>query len=142
MFVSKRRVRFNEMEYAVPLADATEVLAEVHRAINNSGEEVLFPIEVRCTGADNVPLSTAKGRESCYIAVHRYFKQDHWAYFRRIEPILKAAGGRPHWGKRHSLTHEDLLERHEDLARASEFRKQIDPQGLFRNAMVDRIFGL
>lgn len=142
VFVSKRRVRFNEMEYAVPLADATEVLAEVHRAINNSGEEVLFPIEVRCTSADNVPLSTAKGRESCYIAVHRYFKQDHWAYFRRVEPILKAAGGRPHWGKLHSLTHEDLLERHEDLARAGEFRKQIDPQGVFRNAMVDRIFGL
>lgn len=142
VFVSSRRVRFNEMEYAVPLADAPAILDEVHQATNNSGEDVLFPIEVRCTGADDVPLSTAKGRDSCYIALHRYHPQDQWAYFRRVEPILKAAGGRPHWGKLHSLTHEELLERHEDLARVGELRAQLDPQGVFRNAMVDRIFGI
>ncbi|MBC2680894.1 FAD-binding protein [Corynebacterium sp. 4HC-13] len=142
VFVTPRRVKFNEMEYSVPLADATEVLKDVHRTINRMDEQVLFPIEVRATGADDVPLSTAKGRESCYIALHRYHKQDQWAYFRRIEPIFKAAGGRPHWGKMHSLNHEDLLERHEDLARAAELRGKIDPLGVFRNAMVDRIFGL
>lgn len=142
VFVTSRLVKFNEMEYSVPLADATEVLSEVHKTINAMDEQVLFPIEVRATGADEVPLSTAKGRESCYIALHRYHTQDQWAYFRRIEPIFKAAAGRPHWGKMHSLNHEDLLERHEDLARATELRAKVDPQGVFRNAMVDRIFGL
>lgn len=142
VFVTSRRVKFNEMEYAVPLADASEVLAEVHKTINTMDEKVLFPIEVRATGADDVPLSTAKGRESCYIALHRYRTQDQWAYFRHIEPIFKAAAGRPHWGKMHSLNHEDLLERHEDLARATELRAQVDPQGIFRNAMIDRIFGV
>lgn len=142
VFVTPRRVKFNEMEYAVPLADASEVLAEVHKAINTMDESVLFPIEVRATSADDVPLSTAKGRESCYIAIHRYHTQDQWAYFRRVEPIFKAAAGRPHWGKMHSLTHEDLLERHEDLAAATDLRAKVDPQGVFRNAMVDRIFGL
>ncbi|MDN6353369.1 MAG: dehydrogenase, partial [Corynebacterium sp.] len=63
VFVSPRRVRFNEMEYAVPLDDAPEVLAEVHRAIDGSGLSVGFPIEVRCAAADDVPLSTAKDRE-------------------------------------------------------------------------------
>lgn len=142
VFVTSRRVRFNECEYSVPLEDATEVLKEVHHAIDTCGQQVLFPIEVRVTGADDVPLSTAKGRESCYIALHRYHKHDHWAYFRRIEPILKAAGGRPHWGKLHSLTHEELAERHEDLAAACQLHAQVDPHGMFRNAAVDRIFGL
>lgn len=143
VFVSSRRVRFNEMEYSVPLSDATEVLKEVQHTMNTCGEQVLFPIEVRATAADEVPLSTAKGRESCYIAIHRYNKDSHQALFRHIEPIFKAVnGGRPHWGKLHTLTHEDLLERHEDLARACKVRAQVDPQGMFRNAMVDRVFGL
>lgn len=142
VFVSSRRVRFNEMEYAVPLADAPEVIKDVMHAMNTCGERVLFPIEVRGTAGDDVPLSTAKGRESCYIAVHRFHKDDHRALFRHIEPILKTAGGRPHWGKIHTLTHEDLLERHEDLAAACELRAEVDPAGMFRNSMVDRVFGL
>lgn len=142
VFVSSRRVRFNEMEYAIPLTDATEVLREIRQAINSCGEQVLFPIEVRATAADDVPLSTAKGRETCYIAVHRFHKDDHRALFRAVEPILKAAGGRPHWGKLHTLTHEELAERHEDLERAMELRTKVDPKGTFRNAMTDRIFGL
>lgn len=142
VFVSSRRVRFNEMEYAVPLADAPEVIKDVMHAMNTCGERVLFPIEVRGTAGDDVPLSTAKGRESCYIAVHRFHKDDHRALFRHVEPILKAAGGRPHWGKIHTLTHEDLLERHEDLAAACELRAEVDPAGMFRNSMVDRVFGL
>ena len=143
VFVSARRVRFNEMEYSVPLADAREILRDVQHTMNTCGEQVLFPIEVRATAADDVPLSTAKGRESCYIAIHRYNKDSHQALFRHIEPIFKAAsGGRPHWGKLHTLTHEDLLERHEDLARACGIRAKVDPQGMMRNAMIDRVFGL
>lgn len=143
VFVSARRVRFNEMEYSVPLADAREILRDVQHTMNTCGEQVLFPIEVRATAADDVPLSTAKGRESCYIAIHRYNKDSHQALFRHIEPIFKAAsGGRPHWGKLHTLTHEDLLERHEDLARACEIRAKVDPQGMMRNAMIDCVFGL
>lgn len=142
VFVSARRVRFNEMEYAVPLDGASRVLRQIHDTLNASQQRVLFPIEVRGTSGDEVPLSTAKGRESCYIAIHRYYKDDHRALFRELEPILKAAGGRPHWGKIHTLTHADLLERHEDLPRAVELRQRVDPDGVFRNAMVDRIFGL
>ncbi|MBF4553785.1 D-arabinono-1,4-lactone oxidase [Corynebacterium suicordis] len=142
VFVSQRRVRFNEMEYSVPLADATEVLKEVQHTINTCGEQVLFPIEVRATSADDVPLSTAKGRESCYIAVHRHHPQDQWAYFRHLEPIFKEAEGRPHWGKLHTLGHEDLLERHEDFAAVTRLRAKVDPEGVFVNPLLERMFGL
>lgn len=142
VFVTSRRVRFNEMEYAVPLDSATEVLEEITKVINNSDQRVLFPVEVRATAADDVPLSTAKGRQSCYIAIHRYHKDDHRALFRELEPIFTSAGGRPHWGKIHTLTHEELLDRHEDLAEFCHLRETVDPHGMFRNSMVDRVCGL
>lgn len=142
VFVSSRRVRFNEMEYAVPLSDAPEVLREVQQVMNASGEQVLFPVEVRSTAADDVALSSAKGRESCYIAVHRFHRDDHEALFRLVEPIFMAAGGRPHWGKLHNLGYAELVERHEDLEEFAAFRAQVDPSGIFRNAMVDRILAL
>lgn len=142
VFVSTRRVRFNEMEYSVPLTDATEVLSEVRAALNRSDQHVLFPIEVRATAADSVPMSTAKGRESCYIAVHRFHRDDHVALFRQIEPILFAADGRPHWGKIHTLGFAELSERHEDLAAAAALRAEVDPDGMFVNDMVRRIFGI
>lgn len=142
VFVSKRRVRFNEMEYSVPLADATEVLGEVHRVIDACGVPVGFPVEVRATAADDVPLSTAKGRESCYIAVHRYHRDDFREFFRHVEPVLVAAGGRPHWGKHHTLGFAELSAVHEDLAAVADLRALIDPDGMFRNPYVDRVFGL
>jgi FAD-linked oxidoreductase len=142
VFVSPRRVRFNEMEYAVPLDDADDVLAEVHRVIDSSGLPVSFPIEVRCAAADDVPLSTAKGRESCYIAVHRYRRDDYRELFAVVEPVLVAAAGRPHWGKLHTLDHSGLAAVHPDLEAVGSLRAEVDPQGMFRNPMVDRIFGL
>ena len=142
VFVSPRRVRFNEMEYAVPLDDAPEVLAEVHRAIDGSGLSVGFPIEVRCAAADDVPLSTAKDRESCYLAVHRYHRDNYRELFAVVEPVLVAAAGRPHWGKLHTLDHDGLAAVHPDLDAVGAVRAEVDPDGMFRNPMVDRIFGL
>ncbi|MEY8566727.1 D-arabinono-1,4-lactone oxidase [Corynebacterium sp.] len=142
VFVSPRRVRFNEMEYAVPLADASEVLSEVHRVIGASRLPVGFPIEVRCTAADAVPLSTAYGRESCYVAVHRYHRDDYRELFAVVEPVLVAAGGRPHWGKLHTLDHASLASVHPHLGDVADLRARVDPDGVFRNTMVDRVFGL
>ena len=44
-------------------------------------------------------MSTATGRATGYIAVHRYFREDPTEYFAAVEDIMKAHGGRPHWGK-------------------------------------------
>jgi FAD/FMN-containing dehydrogenase len=118
------------------------VLAEVHRVIDTCGIPVGFPIEVRATAADDVPLSTAKGRESCYIAAHRYHRDDYREFFRVIEPILVAAGGRPHWGKHHTLGFAELSTVHDDLDTVADLRVQVDPDGVFRNRYVDRVFGL
>ncbi|WP_366128265.1 D-arabinono-1,4-lactone oxidase [uncultured Tessaracoccus sp.] len=58
VFASPRRVRFFEMEYAVPLPDSPAVVREIRELIDRRGWRISFPIEYRSAAAD-VPLSTA-----------------------------------------------------------------------------------
>src|SRR5699024_1688124 len=74
VFASARRVRFREMEYAIPVDALTTVLAEIDAWIHRSGTRVGFPVEVRFAAADDVWLSTAHGRDSAYVAVHQYHR--------------------------------------------------------------------
>src|SRR5699024_4473559 len=66
VFASPRRVRFREMEYAVPIEAAGQVLGDIRDMIDRSGVVTPFPMEVRFAAADDVWLSTAHGREVCY----------------------------------------------------------------------------
>lgn len=141
VFVSPRRVRFAEMEYAVALDDAPEVLAEIRRVIDAAGAHVSFPLEVRAAAADDVALSTAYGRQSCYIAVHRYHREDHRDYFALVEPVLAAAGGRPHWGKLHTLGAAGLRERYPLFDEVARLRARLDPEGVFLNDHLRGLFG-
>ncbi|MGO3153653.1 MAG: D-arabinono-1,4-lactone oxidase [Galactobacter sp.] len=141
IFVSPRRTRFREMEYAVPLADAEEVLREVIRVVNGYRDGITFPIEVRTAAADNTWLGTASGRDSAYIAVHRFIKEDHLHYFAAVEPVFKAAGGRPHWGKIHTLNAQDLAGLYPHHADAVRTRDRVDPTGRFSNRYLETVLG-
>ena len=141
VFVSPRRVRFAEMEYAIPRADVVPVLREVDRWIEASGVKVPFPVEVRFAAADDVWLSTAHGRESAYVAVHQYARMPREQYFTGVEAIFRAAGGRPHWGKLHSLGHDDLADLYPRLDDFCAVRDTYDPGRLFANAYTTRLFG-
>lgn len=141
VFISPRRVRFREMEYAVPRAVLPQVLAEVDEWIESSGERVPFPVEIRFAAADDVWLSTAHGRETAYVAVHQYLKLPYQRYFAAVERIMAAVDGRPHWGKINWLDQErfaQLYPRFEDFRAV---RAAVDPEGKFANAYTDRIFG-
>lgn len=141
VFVSPRRVRFAEMEYAIPRADVVEVLREVDRWVCASGVHVPFPVEVRFAAADEVWLSTAHGRESAYVAVHQYARMPRDRYFAGVEAIFRAAGGRPHWGKLHSLGHDDLSVLYPRFDDFCAVRDAYDPGRLFANAYTTRVLG-
>lgn len=144
VFVADRSVRFKEMEYALPLeafAEAFEALREISAAMFRDGRGVSFPVEVRTAAADDVWLSTAHGRDSVYIAVHRYHREDPTEYFREVEDLFVSLGGRPHWGKmntRDAAWAAQAYPRHTDWCRV---RDAVDPQRIFTNAYVDRLFG-
>ena len=88
VFVAPRRVRFRETEYAMPLEIFGEVVREVERAIVASGEQVTFPMEVRTAAADDTWLGSASGRESVYVAVHRYHRE-RFAPLAAVEPVFQ-----------------------------------------------------
>ena len=60
----------NATLYAVPRAALREAFDGVRAAAARHARAVPFPVEVRVAAADDVPLSTASGRDSAYLAVH------------------------------------------------------------------------
>jgi FAD-linked oxidoreductase len=141
VFVSRRRVRFQEMEYAVPRAEAPAVLAELHRVHQASDWRAAFPVEVRVAAADDIPLSTATGRETAYIAAHVPAGTEPGPWFAALESIAGEVAGRPHWGKLHGLDADVLRGRYPRFGEFTALRDRLDPTGLFGNAHLDRVLG-
>lgn len=140
VFCRKRRVRFREMEYAVPRAVVGDVLAELDEWLRRTSEPVPFPVEVRFVAPDDIWLSTARGRDTAYVAVHQYARMSHRRWFDAAERIFVAADGRPHWGKLHTRT-ADYLGAHYPLDDVARVRSAVDPDGLFSNPYVDAVLG-
>lgn len=140
VFASPRLVRFNEMEYAIPRAEVPGALRAVREAID-ARFLVNFPVEVRFVAADDIHLSPSHGRETGYVAVHLYKGMDFEPYFRAVEEIMKARGGRPHWGKLHFRTADDLAPAYPQWDAFQAVRRRVDPDGRFANAYTDRVLG-
>jgi FAD-linked oxidoreductase len=141
IFVSRRLVRFTEMEYALPRERTSEAVRRVIEEIPRRGFAVPFPIEVRAVAPDDAFLSTAAGRESGFVAVHMYKGMAWEPYFRAVAAIMDELDGRPHWGKRHFQSAETLRSRYPDWERFQAVRARLDPEGLFANAWTDRVLG-
>jgi len=141
VFTTERRVVFREMEYAVPRADGLAVLQECRRVIDASDQRISFPVEIRVAPADDVALSTAYDRDSFYLAFHTHRAAEHRAYFALVEPILRAAGGRPHWGKIHTQDAASLAERYPRFAEFTALRDRLDPDRVFANDYLRRVLG-
>src|SRR4051812_13933450 len=108
VFASERRVRFTEMEYAIPRQHGPEAVRRVLSLVRERELPVGFPIEFRLVAADDALLSPAHERETAYVAVHQYQGAAWEPYFREVEGIMSEYEGRPHWGKRHFQTVETL----------------------------------
>jgi L-gulonolactone oxidase len=141
VFVSRRRVRFQEMEYALPRSAAPEVLTELRHAVAAQGWRVPFPVEVRVAAADDIPLSTAAGRDTAYVAVHVPARSEPGRYFTTFEAIAGSVGGRPHWGKLHHLDAVALAERYPRFGEFTALRDRLDPSGVFTNAHLEHVLG-
>ncbi|MCS0604590.1 FAD-binding protein [Streptomyces sp. LP11] len=141
VYTSPRRVRFVEMEYAVPRAAVVETLRELKAMVDSSGLRVSFPVEVRTAPADDITLSTASGRDSAYIAVHMFRGTPYQAYFTAAERVLTAHEGRPHWGKLHTRDAEYLSRVYPRFAEFTALRDRLDPERLFQNPYLRRVLG-
>ena len=141
IFCSPRHVHFLEMEYGVPFDAIPDAIGRIGRLVASLPFPPLFPIEVRASAADDIPLSTAHGRESGWIAVHQYVGAPYEAYFQGVEQIMNDYNGRPHWGKMHYQSSLTLAHRYPEWDTFASWRSKLDPAGTFRNAYVDRVLG-
>ncbi|MGW1951511.1 D-arabinono-1,4-lactone oxidase [Streptomyces sp. NPDC001920] len=141
VFTSPRRVRFMEMEYAVPREAVVETLRELKATVDRSGVRVSFPVEVRTAPADDITLSTASGRDSAYIAVHMVKGTPYQRYFTAAERIFTAYEGRPHWGKVHTRDAEYLAQAYPRFEEFTRLRDRLDPDRRFQNDYLRRVLG-
>ncbi len=141
VFATPRRVRFYEMEYAVPRSAAVAALRELKALIERSAWTISFPIEVRTSPADEVWLSTAQDRDTCYIACHVFQRTATDPYFREVERLMTDYLGRPHWGKLHTRTAEQLAPLYPHWADWQAVRQEVDPDRTFANAYTEQVFG-
>jgi L-gulono-1,4-lactone dehydrogenase len=141
VFVTPRRVRFVESEYAVPVESVLDVLAELRAGVARLADPVMFPVEVRVAAADDVWLSTGYGRDNAYVAIHQYVGLPYQGYFRLFESIATAAGGRPHWGKMHTRDAGYLGRAYPRFADFLRVRDEMDPARRFANPYLEQVFG-
>ena len=91
---------------------------------------------------DDTWLGMSAGDEGhAAISIHRTATEDYRPYFDVIEPIFRKYGGRPHWGKVHSLGHAELTALYPRFEDFRALRRQLDPGGRLLNDHLRHIFG-
>lgn len=140
LYTTPRWVRFQEMEYNIPAEHTSTVITEIQNCIEHNQFEVHFPLECRFVHSDDIWLSPAYQRESAYIAVHMYCGMPYQSYFQHIEEIFKRYQGRPHWGKIHTRTSDELAELYPRWHDFRCVRATLDPDGMFLNDYLRKLF--
>jgi FAD-linked oxidoreductase len=138
-----RSNRFNEMEYAVPISAGADCLREILKTISDKKIDVVFPLEYRYVSRDDTWLSMSSGHEDhAAISIHRVATEDYRPYFDLIEPIFWKYGGRPHWGKIHTLGADELSKLYPQFEKFQDLRARLDPEGRMLNDHLRKLFGV
>ncbi|MBI1361569.1 MAG: FAD-binding protein [Alphaproteobacteria bacterium] len=140
IFPSDRTVKFEEMEYELPRENGWPALREVIAWIRKKRLPVAFPFEFRLVAADDIWLSPFSGRLGASISMHQYHRMAWREIFAEAETIFRSHQGRPHWAKRHTLSHADVLELYPEAARFCAVRERVDPAAKFANAHLADLF--
>ncbi len=140
ILTTPRLVRLTEMEYAVPAAAGPDCLREIKKFIDKSDIPINFPIQYRYVAADDAYLSPYYKQNSALIDLQQYIGLPHEEYFKAGEIIFKKYGGRPHWGKIHYRTAEELQELYPMWDKFHEIRRRLDPDNVFINDYLRRVF--
>lgn len=141
IFPSARNVKFNEMEYAVPAANGSDCIQEVAEMIRRRKIPGVYPLEFRFVKADEIWLSPFYKRDAVTISVHQYWRQDYKSLFDPAEAIFRRYGGRPHWGKLHSLKAKDFEQLYPRFDDYRALRRRLDPKNKLLNAYLAAVFG-
>jgi FAD-linked oxidoreductase len=140
IFPSERTIKFEEMEYELPREAGLPAMNEVIQWVRRKRLPVAFPFEFRWAAGDDIWLSPFNKGPGASISMHQYAPMAWKALFAEGEAIFRAAGGRPHWAKRHTLTRADVDALYPMAERFREVRRAVDPVGKFLNPHLEELF--
>jgi FAD/FMN-containing dehydrogenase len=132
-------VKFTETEWSVPRAAAAAILRDVLDAATRHA--VNLPMELRFGAADDTLLSPSYGRDTAYLSAHIYRGMTVEPFFDEVEAIGRHYDGRPHWGKRHGMTADELASNYPEWGVFQRLRNRLDPDRRFANVHLDRALG-
>lgn len=135
-------IRFNETEYHLPLEHGPQALREVVALVEKNFPDVYFPMEIRTVGADDLCLSPFYKRDTVSIAVHHDATRPFDGLMEAVETVFAKYQGRPHWGKLHSLTADELRPLYPEWDIAIEARRDLDPDNRLVTPYMARLLGL
>jgi len=141
VFAAPRRVRFHESEWALPADRFEEAFAALRARFEAENVRVTFPLEIRRAAADDVWLSTAYGRDTVYIAAHRYRAEEAGPYLLLVQRTLADFGARPHWGKLHWLGARELARLYPRFEDFRTVREAADPRGVLMSPYLRHLLG-
>ncbi len=130
----------NECEYSVPYESGPDVFRAIRKLVQTKHPDQIFPVEYRTVAADDIWMSPYYQRKTAMVSVAGGAGEDYWNFIRDCEAIFAEVGGRPHWGKLHSLGRERIEEiypRYQDFVAR---RRQLDPEGRFLNGYLRERF--
>jgi FAD-linked oxidoreductase len=140
IFGNVRDMRFNEMEYTVPAEDGLACFREVLNTIKEKDIDIIFPIEYRYVGEDDIWLSQFYQRAGASISVHNFHDKPYLSYFAAMESIFDRYEGRPHWGKVHTKTEPEFAALYPQWEAFKKVRQRLDPKRRFINEHLEKIF--
>jgi FAD/FMN-containing dehydrogenase len=140
----ERNLKFDEMEYSIPIEAGPECFMEVRKMVKNKFRKtVAWRVLYRTIEADDFYLSPCHGRNTVTISLHQNAGFPFMEYFRTIEPVFRDFGGRPHWGKKHTLQAREISSLYPMWNEFLLLREKMDPGRVFLNEYLERqIFSL
>ncbi|MEO0448762.1 MAG: D-arabinono-1,4-lactone oxidase [Pseudomonadota bacterium] len=140
LLATTRPIKFNEMEYHLPRDLGVRALREAISKMDRR-KSAFFPMEIRFIAADDAWLSPFNGAPRMSIAIHAAVDEPYDYFFSEFEPIFLRNGGRPHWGKWHSLKRIDFEMLYPEFRAFADLRASLDPSGKFLNPHLADVFG-
>jgi xylitol oxidase len=131
-----------QSEFILPLEHAPAAIEAV-RGLADKLAPLLFVSEIRTGAADEFWLSPFYRQQS--VALHftwRPLQPEVEAVLPELEDALRPFGARPHWGKLFSPAGYDWESLYPRFAAFRSLASAHDPEGKFRNGLLDSILGV
>ena len=137
-----RDLLFDEMEYMLPLEVGPYAFREARERIKERHRQYVgWRVLVRTIAPDTAMLSPSYRRPTMTIALLQNASLPHESYFRDMEPLFRAHGGRPHWGKKHTMRAAELAPLYPEWDAFAHIRERLDPDGVLLNEHLRELFG-